>query len=129
MRLLNKLTATSLALLSILPAAAEGYQVNTLSARQGGMGHTGTGMKLGAESMFFNPAGLAFSDKTLDLTGSFNALKPYASARNCRTTVMGQTVSFDGKYEAHNDVSTPILIGASFRIYDNLQAGVTFYFF
>ncbi len=127
MRLFNKLTATSLALLSILPAAAEGYQVNTLSARQGGMGHTGTGMKLGAESMFFNPAGLAFSDKTLDLTGSFNALKPYASARNCRSTVLGQTVTFPGKYEAHNDVSTPILIGASFRIYDNLQAGVTFY--
>lgn len=36
---------------------AEGYQVNTLSARQMGMGHTGTGMKLGAESQFFNPAG------------------------------------------------------------------------
>lgn len=53
--------------LAILPAAAEGYQVNTLSARQNGMGHTGTALKLGAESMIFNPAGLAFDAKTLDL--------------------------------------------------------------
>ncbi|MDE7459746.1 MAG: outer membrane protein transport protein, partial [Paramuribaculum sp.] len=45
---------------------AEGYQVNTLSAKQLGMGHVGVAMKLGAESMLFNPAGLAFSDKTLD---------------------------------------------------------------
>lgn len=37
---------------------AEGYQVNVLSAKQTGMGHVGTGMKLGAESMHFNPAGL-----------------------------------------------------------------------
>ena len=39
---------------------AEGYQINTLSARQNGMGHTGTALKLGAESMIFNPAGLGF---------------------------------------------------------------------
>lgn len=47
-------------------AFAEGYQINTLSARQNGMGHTGTALKLGAESMIFNPAGLGFLDKTLD---------------------------------------------------------------
>lgn len=91
------------------------------------MGHTGTGMKLGAESMFFNPAGLAFSTKTLDLTGSFNALKPYATASHCQSTVLGVTNEFDRDYDAQNDVSTPIMIGASFKIYDNLQAGVAFY--
>ena len=42
--------ATSLALW------AEGYQINTLSAKQEGMGHVGVAMKLGSESMIFNPA-------------------------------------------------------------------------
>ena len=45
--------------------AAEGYQINSLSARQIGMGHTGIAQKLGAESMFFNPAGMAFMNHTL----------------------------------------------------------------
>ena len=31
----------------ILPVFAEGYQVNVLSTKQTGMGHVGTGMKLG----------------------------------------------------------------------------------
>ncbi len=33
---------------TVFGASAEGYQINTLSARQNGMGHTGTALKLGA---------------------------------------------------------------------------------
>lgn len=58
MRISNKFIVSSLALITFVSASAEGYQINTLSAKQGGMGHTGTALKLGAESMFFNPAGL-----------------------------------------------------------------------
>ena len=36
---------------AVMSASAEGYQVNTLSARQEGMGHTGVALKLGAESI------------------------------------------------------------------------------
>ena len=57
---ISKIAAATLLSLSTLAASAEGYQINTLSARQNGMGHTGTAMKLGAESMIFNPAGLGF---------------------------------------------------------------------
>ena len=52
-------------------AMAEGYQINSLATKQIGMGHTGVALKLGAENMYFNPAGMAYMDKTLDLTGSF----------------------------------------------------------
>lgn len=48
-----------------LSAFAEGYQVNTLSAKQMGMAHSGVALKLGAESQYFNPAGMGFLDKTL----------------------------------------------------------------
>ena len=63
----------ALACLSALPfsyTAAEGFQVNAQSTKQAGMGHVGAAMKLGAESMHFNPAGLAFMDKTIDLAKS-----------------------------------------------------------
>lgn len=103
-------------LLSAGVAMAEGYQVNTLSAKQLGMGHTGVALELGAESMFFNPAGMAFMNKTLDLSGSFTAIMPTSTA-----TVGGK------KYETDCNASTPIAAHAAFSIYDNLKAGVSFY--
>lgn len=95
---------------------AEGYQVNTLSARQMGMGHTGTGMKLGAESQFFNPAGMAFMTDNVDLSASFNAIFATASAK-----VDGST------YKTDNKASTPLSVFAGFSILDNLKAGISLY--
>lgn len=99
-------------------AMAEGYQVNTLSARQLGMGHTGIGMRLGGESMFFNPAGLTGLDKTLEIGGSVTAIMPTATA----------TVDPTGKeYQTDCNASTPINFNAAFSIFPNLKAGVSFY--
>ena len=114
---MKKLIISAVALLLSAGAAmAEGYQVNTLSAKQLGMGHTGVALELGAESMFFNPAGMAFMNKTLDLSGSFTAIMPTATA-----TVDGR------KFETDCNASTPIAAHAAFSIYDNLKAGVSFY--
>ncbi len=110
------LLTAALATTVSLGAMAEGYQVNSLSAKQIGMGHTGVAMNLGAESMFFNPGALGFMDKTLDLSGSFTAIMPTATA-----TVGGS------KYTTEAGVSTPIGIHAAFSIYDNLKAGISFY--
>lgn len=100
----------------VLPAAAEGYQVNTLSAKQNGMGHTGVALKLGSESMIFNPAGMAFMEKHTDFSGSFTAIVPSASA-----TVDGK------KFDTDNPASTPTSFSLGFSIYDNLKAGISFY--
>lgn len=113
---MKKILFASMAALTALTAAAEGYQINTLSAKQLGMGHTGTALKLGAESMIFNPAGLGFSNRTLDLTASVTGIKADASAIYEGTT-----------YRTDNGLSTPLGLNASFKIYDNLQAGVSFY--
>ena len=103
-------------ILSAGTAAAEGYQINSLSARQIGMGHTGIAQKLGAESMFFNPAGMAFMHHTLDLSGSFTAISAH-----CTATV-------DGKdYKTDNDIATPLGVHAAFSIYNNLKAGLSLY--
>lgn len=114
---MKKFICSALAAAAVCGSAyAEGYQINSLSAKQIGMGHTGVALKLGAESMFFNPAGLGFMDKTLDLSGSLTGIMPTATA------------TVDGKdYKTDNGISTPIGVHAAFSIYDNLKAGISFY--
>ena len=104
---------------------AEGYQINSLSTKQIGMGHTGVALKLGAENMFFNPAGMAYMDKTLDLTGSFTGIMPTATATINSVNAEGKRVSTS--YETDNGVSTPISVNAAFSIYPNLKGGISFY--
>lgn len=114
---MKKIIITAVAgLLSTGVAMAEGYQINSLSTKQIGMGHTGVALKLGAENMYFNPAGMAYMDKTLDLSGSFTGIMPTATA-----TVEGKD------YETDNGVSTPISVNAAFSIYPNLKGGISFY--
>jgi long-chain fatty acid transport protein len=95
---------------------AEGYQVNTLSARQLGMGHTGVALKLGAESQYFNPAGMAFMDSQVEASASFTAIGATAYAKT------------GGKeYKTDNPVSTPFSVFGAYRIFDNFKAGISLY--
>jgi long-chain fatty acid transport protein len=113
---MHKIFAAATAALISLTAAAEGYQVNTFSARQEGMGHVGVGLKLGSESQIFNPGALAFSHEMFQISAGVSAIKATATA------------TYDGqKYTTSNKVSTPLNVSAAFRIYDNLYAGVTMY--
>lgn len=104
-------------MLSATPVWAEGYQVNTLSARQNGMGHTGVAMKLNAESMIFNPAGLGFMNRTIDFSGSVTGIFATATA----------TMPDGKKYTTDNNPSTPLSLNLGMNIYDNLKAGISFY--
>lgn len=113
---MKQLTAAICAATITLAASAEGYQVNTFSARQEGMGHVGVAMKLGAESQIFNPGALAFSTETFQVSAGISAIKATAEA------------TYEGnKYTTSNKVSTPMNFSAAFRIYDNLYAGATLY--
>lgn len=98
-------------------AVAEGYQVNTLSARQNGMGHVGTAMKLGSESMIFNPAGLAHLEDRVDFRGTFTAIVPKTSA----------TLSNGSVYDNMSTVATPLSVNIGMRISDGLAAGISLY--
>ncbi len=113
---MKRLTLAATAIVVALAAQAEGYQVNSLSARQNGMGHTGTAMHLGAESMFFNPGGLGFLDKSVDITGSFTAIFSECTAKTA-----------SANYTTDSDAATPINAMLGFSVYDNLKFGVAFY--
>lgn len=110
---MKKFFLSLLAVALFVPVFAEGYQVNVLSAKQTGMGHVGTGMKLGAESMHFNPAGLAFMKNTFDFSVGVSAVSARAKYKN-------------GGYseKTDNPLSTPVYVYAGFKIYDNFAAGI-----
>ena len=71
---MKRLVIVVLASILSMTVFAEGYQVNLLSTKQTGMGHVGTGMKLGAESMHFNPAGLVFLRTNMDFSLGISAI-------------------------------------------------------
>lgn len=113
---MKKVLAAALAALAVSTAAAEGYQVNSFSARQTGMGHTGAALKLGAESQLFNPAAMAFTDKTLDVSAGMSAIKASAYCKH------------EGEqWETSNKVSTPFNFAASFHVYEEIYAGISLY--
>ena len=94
--------------------SAESYQINTLSAKQLGMAHTGAGIKLGSESMHFNPGGLGFLDKTLDISAGATFIMP--------------EVEFHGKKgkTVNDKLGTPLYVYVASSITDWLSAGLSF---
>lgn len=121
----------ALACLSALPfsyTAAEGFQVNAQSTKQAGMGHVGAAMKLGAESMHFNPAGLAFMDKTIDLSAGVSGVfahAKYSSSKYYSFVDNNTAIASDYTAKTDNTPSTPLYFYAGFKIYDNLAAGIS----
>ncbi len=115
--MLKAAAASALLIGSVCTAGAEGYQINTLSARQNGMGHTGTSLKLGAESMIFNPAALAFMEDNIQVSATGTFLFSHASA----------TVADGTKYTTSNGAATPLAVNLAMKIYDNFSAGISFY--
>lgn len=113
-KLASKMVLTAAAVLTVLTANAEGYQINSQSARQTGMGHTGTALKLGAESMLFNPAGMAFMNSKFDISFGVTGIQP--------------KVKFNGmgtKAETDNPMSTPLFGYFGYKPCNNLAVGVS----
>lgn len=113
-KLASKMVLTAAAVLTVLTANAEGYQINSQSARQTGMGHTGTALKLGAESMLFNPAGMAFMNSKFDISLGVTGIQ--------------SKVKFNGmgtKAETDNPMSTPLFGYIGYKPCSNLAVGVS----
>lgn len=72
---MKKVIATvCICMLICMTVSAEGYQVNAQSTKQAGMGHVGAAMKLGAESMHFNPAGLGFIENQVEISAGVTGI-------------------------------------------------------
>jgi long-chain fatty acid transport protein len=111
---MKKLLSSVIVLAFTASLHAEGYQVNMQSTRQTGMGHVGTAMKLGGESIHFNPGAMGFLGSSLDISLGGSAIFSKAEYDNNK----GYT------HKTDNDASTPVFGYVAFSIYDNLKAGI-----
>lgn len=112
---MKKTTLLIIGLLASASAFAEGYQVNALSAKQTGMGHTGTAMKLGSESIHFNPAALSFQQNRFDVSLGMSGII---------TDVDFSSATASAKSD--NKLATPLYAYFSWRPTDRLAFGVGF---
>lgn len=111
---LRKITLLLLANIVSLGLLAEGYQLNLQSSKQLGMGHLGAALKLGGESMLFNPAGMAFMTNKSELSLGVNGVLSKVKYSAGTTTAYTQ-----------NPMGTPIYGYYSVKIAKNLVAGVS----
>ncbi len=105
-------------------ALAEGYQVNNMSARQAGMGHTGTAMQLGSESIFFNPAATVFQHSRFDVSAGMTGILSNARFRHLPTKDNGYDA---GPVEKSQNFATPLHVYFNYKPSDRWAVGVGFY--
>lgn len=120
---MKNLLLTITATIALVTAQAEGYQINTLSAKQLGMGHTGTGMKLGAQSIYFNPAGTAFQSSKFSFSAGVTGIRSnatYLSNNDYQGTPLIEARS-------KNKISTPLYGYFNYKPTRDLAIGVGFY--
>jgi long-chain fatty acid transport protein len=94
---------------------AGGFQVNLQGNRSTGMGHNGVGLRLGAESGFFNPGALAFS-RTEVLIG-INLIASHVGYRELQPGIYearnnnGLGTPFHGYFAIRPTEDSPFVIG------------------
>ncbi len=112
---MKKLILLALAAVVATSASAEGYQVNSISAKQLGMAHTGVAQKLNSESVWFNPAAAAHQQQKFTISGSVTGVSAFVTYSNN-----------DAYAESDNKLSTPISLNANYKINDDFAVGVVF---
>lgn len=106
-------------------AYAEGYQVNNMSAKQTGMGHVGTAMKLNSESVFFNPAATAFQSSRFDISAGITGILSNVRYQSLPTLANDYTSGPSEKSD--NKLSTPIHVYFNYKPTERLAVGLGFY--
>ncbi len=104
---------------------AEGYQVNNMSAKQTGMGHVGTAMKLNSESIFFNPAATSYQTSKFDISIGATGILSNATYHSLPTKENGYVSGPAEKSD--NKLSTPLHIYFNYKPISKLAIGLGFY--
>lgn len=106
-------------------ARAEGYQVNNFSARQTGMANVGAAMKLGSESIYFNPAATAFQSSKFDISVGGTGIFSFATATDLPSAANNYTSTLSE--DSDNKISTPIHAYINYKPTDRWAVGLGFY--
>ncbi len=97
---------------------AGGYRVATQGQKALGMGHTGVAMTDSSEVVFFNPAGMVFLEKDMDISGSVTLIDSESKYQNHDTNTAAQT---------DNPLGTPANFYLSTKYNEKLSYGLGLY--
>ena len=122
---MKKLFLLLTAIVLFADASAEGYQVNNMSAKQTGMGHVGTAMKLNSESIFFNPAATAFQSSKFDISAGFTGI--ISDVRYRSLPDMKNNYAPGPVERSDNKLSTPLHVYFNYKPIERLSVGVGFF--
>ena len=106
-------------------AFAEGYQVNNFSARQAGMANVGTAMKLGAESIYFNPAATVFQESKFNISLGATGILSSVSASTLPSMENGYKSTLTE--DSDNKMSTPLHMYINYKPSERWAVGLGFY--
>lgn len=118
MKTMKKITLLLFCISVSIKLMAGGYGVSLQAQKNIGMGHVGTGLYLDAGALFFNPGTLAQQNEKISLTLGVSPLfsTGYYQNRETRNTA-----------ETNNDLGTPAEFYFSYKITEQLVAGIGFY--
>ncbi len=97
---------------------AGGYRVALQGQRMLGMAHAGLSVFNNAETAFFNPAGIAFLDKKLNVSFGVSGIMSHVKFQN---------EQYNWAYETDNPIGTPFYLYATYQSTDNISLGLAIY--
>ena len=115
---MKRLLTLSVFMLATTLAYAGGYRVSTQGQRALAMGHTGVAVVNSAEILFFNPAGIAFLENDLNVSGGVTAVF---------SNVKFQNDDFGRQFETDSPTGTPFYLYGTYAVNENLSVGLGVY--
>jgi long-chain fatty acid transport protein len=104
--------------MSYVTTQAGGYQVRLQSNRSTGMGLTGTGLQMGASSMFFNPGALSMMETKMDFSAGLSGIISKISFQQTGQNLVSET---------DNKLGTPFYVYGAGKINEKWAVGLAIY--
>lgn len=104
--------------MSYVTTQAGGYQVRLQSNRSTGMGLTGTGLQMGASSMFFNPGALSMMETKMDFSAGLSGIISKISFQQTGQNLVSET---------ENKLGTPFYVYGAGKINEKWAVGLAIY--
>ncbi|MGM0477687.1 MAG: OmpP1/FadL family transporter [Bacteroidota bacterium] len=125
---MKHIITTTLFLFAMSYSLAGGFQINLQGQRSAGMGHTGTGLRMGASSGFFNPGALAFARTEvligINLIASSVGYRELEPGVYTTESTSGLGTPFHGHVALRFNENLPLVIG--FSAYTPFGSGISY---
>lgn len=113
-----KILATAMVTFVVTNTFAGGFMVNLMGAKQNGMGHVGTALKLDASAVYFNPGMMSFLDNKYNFSAGVSGISSTAAYKSADGGITSET---------NSPLGTPFNAYVSIKFTDKLSGGLAVY--